>query len=473
MSWSFFANIKKSIERAKEKEKALAKEHARAKEEARALVLAQKLAKAPPVPNKPKIVVPPPPPPPWSMNINAGDEFQAVPPLPPHRVNADTNTLSVGNVVPKLSILMGKYVAKSSSESIVRGSSLRAIMAFDNNNKTLWRTAGCCGSGYQRDPYNWGKYIGGGKADNYFKTATITGQQIEGEWIEIKLPYKLQATRYTLLTATDCCPRRFPTKFTLLGSNDGRDWTVLDKRDIDVNPQGKYNVNVPVKFNISTVVQLFNTFRIVFEGSSYEKDNNVMAISGIQIYGLYPTINISGQVENKNTPRNTNNIRPYNNKSIMKKKEGFSPTMQSEEQLINDLNDFNAKYATYVNCKTNTPTACTQQETILKSAYDKIVTFGNNNTVSGGSLYGVSSSLANVNDIVTNTVADASFNDIKTKHKHITQMRSELDAKLKELYVTDDSLAYEQQRIFDGTIYTSLIWTVLATTTLFYVFKKI
>ena len=52
-------------------------------------------------------------------------------------------------------------------------------------------------------------------------------------------------------------------------------------------------------------------------------------------------------------------------------------------------------------------------------------------------------------------------------------MRSELDAKLKELYVTDDSLAYEQQRIFDGTIYTSLIWTVLATTTLFYVFKKI
>jgi hypothetical protein len=258
----------------------------------------------------------------------------------------------------------------------------------------------------------------------------------------------------------------------LLGSNDGRDWTVLDKRDIDVNPQGKYNVNVPVKFNIPTVVQLFNTFRIVFEGSSYEKDNNVMAISGIQIYGLYPTINISGQVENKNAPRNMNNIRPYN-KSIMKKKEGFSSTMQSEEQLINDLNDFNAKYATYVNCKTNTPNACTQQETILNSAYDKIVTFGNNNTVSGGSLYGVSSSLANVNDIVTNTAADASFNDIKTKHKHITQMRSELDAKLKELYVTDDSLAYEQHRIFDGTIYTSLIWTVLATTTLFYVFKKI
>ena len=171
-------------------------------------------------------------------------------------------------------------------------------------------------------------------------------------------------------------------------------------------------------------------------------------------------------MENKIAHSNMNNIHPYINKSIMNKMEGFASTMQSEEQLLNDLNDFNAKYAIYVNCNTNTPNACTQQKNILISAYDKIVT-------SSGSLQAVSSSLANVNAGVTNTVADASFNDIKAKHKHITQMRGELDAKLKELYVTDDSLAYEQQRMFDGTIYTSLIWTVLATTTLFYVFKKI
>ena len=471
MSLSFFANIKKAAEQAKAKEKALAKEHAVAKEQAQTLAKvkmlaqAQTLAKANPIINKPKIV-PPPPQPPWYMNVNSGEEFQAVPPLPPHTVNADNNTLSVSNVATELSILMGKYVAKASSESIVRGSSLRAIMAFDNNEKTLWRTAGCCGNGYQRDPYNWGKYVGGGKPNNYFKTATITGEQIDGEWIEIKIPYKLQATRYTLLTATDCCPNRFPTKFTLLGANDGSVWTVLDKRDIDVNPSGKYNVNEPIKFNISAKVNQFNTFRIVFEGSSHEKDNKVMAISGIQIYGLYPTINISGQVENKIAHSNMNNIQPYINKSIMQKTEGFASTMQSEEQLLNDLNEFNAKYAIYVNCNANTPNACAQQKTILNSAYDKIVK-------SSGSLQAVSSSLANVNDFVTNTVADASFNDINAKHKRITQLRGELDAKLKELYVTDDSLAYEQQRMFDGTIYTSLIWTVLATTTLFYVFKKI
>ena len=440
---------------------------ASAKEQAQALAIANEKALA--LANEKALALAPPPPPPWYMNINAGDEFQAVPPLPPHTANADNNTLSVSNVASEVSILTGNYEAKASSESIVRGSSLRAIMAFDDNKKTLWRTAGCCGNGYQRDPYNWGKYVGGGKPNNYFKTATITGEQIDGEWIEIKLPYKLQVTRYTLLTATDCCPHRFPTKFTLLGANDASDstgWAVLDKRDIDVNPNGKYNVNEPIKFKISAKVHQFNTFRIVFEGSSHEKDNKVMAISGIQMYGLYPTINISGQLENKNAYSNMNNIHPYSNKSIMNKQEGFSSTMQSEEQLLNDLNDFNAKYAIYVNCNTNTPNTCAQQKNILISAYDKIVK-------SSGSFQSVYSSLNAVNAGVTNTAADASFNDINAKHKQITQLRGELDAKLKELYVTDDSLAYEQQRMFDGTIYTSLIWTVLATTTLFYVFKKI
>jgi len=52
-------------------------------------------------------------------------------------------------------------------------------------------------------------------------------------------------------------------------------------------------------------------------------------------------------------------------------------------------------------------------------------------------------------------------------------MRNELDEKLKELHVTEGSLAYEQKRIFDGTAYTGLIWTILATSTLFYVFKRL
>ena len=155
--------------------------------------------------------------------------------------------------------------------------------------------------------------------------------------------------------------------------------------------------------------------------------------------------------------------------------EGLS-AMQNEQQLLNDLNEFNAKYARYVACSdsilnANNKLNCTNIELNQKTvtdAYDKI-----GGGSASGSLYAVKNSISNANDYVTNDVADSVFNDITAKHKNIMQLRGELDAKLKELHVTEDSLAYEQKRIFDGTIYTSLIWTVLATTTLFYVFKKL
>ena len=176
-------------------------------------------------------------------------------------------------------------------------------------------------------------------------------------------------------------------------------------------------------------------------------------------------INIAGQPDNFQTYSNNN----------MHISEGLS-IMQNEQQLLNDLNEFNAKYARYVACSNNILNAnnklnCTDIELNKKTvtdAYDKIA-----GDAASGSLYAVKNSIADTNDFVTNDVANATFNDISAKHKNIMQLRGELDEKLKELYVTEGSLAYEQKRMFDGTLYTSLIWTVLATTTLFYVFKKL
>ena len=194
------------------------------------------------------------------------------------------------------------------------------------------------------------------------------------------------------------------------------------------------------------------------------RTNILMNISEMQIYG-YTKINLAGQPDNFQTYSNNN----------MHISEGLS-TMQNEQQLLNDLNEFNAKYARYVACSdgilnANNKLKCTDIELNKKTvtdAYDKIA-----GDAASGSLYAVKNSISDSTDFVTNDVADASFNDISAKHKNIMQLRGELDEKLKELYVTEDSLAYEQKRMFDGTVYTSLIWTVLATTTLFYVFKKL
>jgi hypothetical protein len=376
-------------------------------------------------------------------NANKYIEFRALPPNAPYKVIYNENKMIVHDNTNPYSIINGEYVAKSSSDT-------KAIRVFDNKKYSEWHR-----NGNKKERHT---------IVQRFITTTITGEQIEGDWIEIQMPYKLNVTRYTILTPKRGSTNIFPKKFTLLGSNDGIRWTILDKQDIPGNPQEKYNIYKPVEFIISNYVPQVTTFRIVFERPLHGRNNNLMNISEIQIYG-YTRINLAGQPDNFQTYSNNN----------MHISEGLS-VMQNEQQLLNDLNEFNTKYARYVACSDNILNAnnklkCTDIELNKKTvtdAYDKIV----GDSVSG-SLYAVKDGISDANDYITNDVADATFDDITAKHNNIMQLRGELDAKLKELYVTEDSLAYEQKRIFDGTVYTSLIWTVLATTTLFYVFKKL
>jgi hypothetical protein len=146
----------------------------------------------------------------------------------------------------------------------------------------------------------------------------------------------------------------------------------------------------------------------------------------------------------------------------------------NEAQLLNDLNDFNSKYAKYVYCTDTTITddakklfGCSISDSSnneVNTAYDMVIQDISSSELLISNLPGV---------LQTNQVADASFNEIKQKHLDVDKLRHELEAKLKELHATDDTLAYEQKRIYDRTMYTSLLWTVLATTTLFYVFKNL
>ena len=380
-------------------------------------------------------------------NANKYIEFRALPPTAPYKVIYNENKMIVHDNTNPYSIINGEYLAKSSSDT-------KAIRVFDNKKYSEWPR-----SSRKKEQHNQSQ-----RFTPTPTTTTISGQQIHGEWIEIQIPYKLNVTRYTILTPKRGSTNIFPKKFTLLGSNDGIRWTILDKQDIPGNPQEKYNIYKPVEFIISNYVPQVTTFRIVFERPLHGRNNNLMNISEIQIYG-YTRINLAGQPDNFQTYSNNN----------MHISEGLS-VMQNEQQLLNDLNEFNTKYARYVACSDNLLNAnnklkCTDIELNKKTvtdAYDKIV-----GDSASGSLYAVKDGISDANDYITNDVADATFDDITAKHNNIMQLRGELDAKLKELYVTEDSLAYEQKRIFDGTVYTSLIWTVLATTTLFYVFKKL
>jgi hypothetical protein len=63
------------------------------------------------------------------------------------------------------------------------------------------------------------------------------------------------------------------------------------------------------------------------------------------------------------------------------------------------------------------------------------------------------------------------YKSIMTKYKENLNMRSLLDQKLDNIYSNESGYG-NSKRYLDSTIYTSVLWTVLATTFIFYIFKK-
>jgi hypothetical protein len=65
------------------------------------------------------------------------------------------------------------------------------------------------------------------------------------------------------------------------------------------------------------------------------------------------------------------------------------------------------------------------------------------------------------------------YNNIMNSYSGVVNQRTSLDAKLQELYGAPGSIndIYSQQ--YDTTMYMSIVWTVLATSLLYFVFIKL
>ena len=70
---------------------------------------------------------------------------------------------------------------------------------------------------------------------------------------------------------------------------------------------------------------------------------------------------------------------------------------------------------------------------------------------------------------------DNLFNNIVNKYKiGVVNKRTELDAKLKELNKTGDSVYNTNEKpLYDATIFSGILWTILASSVLFYTFTKL
>lgn len=65
---------------------------------------------------------------------------------------------------------------------------------------------------------------------------------------------------------------------------------------------------------------------------------------------------------------------------------------------------------------------------------------------------------------------DAKMDD---KFEQIQKLRSELDNKLRELYYTETSILSDSKMEFDTAVYSGVLWTILATCTVYYIFVKL
>ncbi len=160
-------------------------------------------------------------------------------------LTADSTTIT--NQVGDNNYRNGLYLTSVSS---ISGSSF-AYKGFDNTASTFWDSKSD-GSGYGQTPYSGGNYRGGIGYGNYASTTVELYGNKDGEWIQIRLPYSLFLTSYSIANRSGSWTGRFSKKFYVTGSNDGLLWYMIDNKVLTSNPDAG-NGNI-VNFTVTTPI---------------------------------------------------------------------------------------------------------------------------------------------------------------------------------------------------------------------------
>lgn len=118
--------------------------------------------------------------------------------------------------------------------------------------------------------------------------------------------------------------------------------------------------------------------------------------------------------------------------------------------VINDVNKFQQEYNKYIK---NGYNDFSVQFTKLTDSYTKVITDIN---------------------LKDNVVIDGSHNYIMDNYRNNVQQRKDLDDKLKEVYKTKDSLYNsEYKTVYDATMLSGVLLTILASSLLYYSFSQL
>ena len=305
---------------------------------------------------------------------------------------------------------------------------------------------------------NDGNYIG----DN--KTILTNNSTINGEWIEVEIPKTLVVKKYELLPGkrdgtNEFTP--FPKDFYMVGSNDTNKWEIIDSH---FNYTPVYNVdNSPIVFTIDNkkkykyvrlVISALNSAITGFHGIG-AASISVLNITGKRCY----TINSSCET-----------FQSYSNKNNMSKIEGLT-MMEENIDVLADLKGFNQKYQKYVKCTDITlpemaKSACTTEDTNIQTVNDAYNTLMDN-----GSIKKLRN--APLTNYISVEESKKNHNSIVKIHNEIIPLRKELDAKMNQLLDSENNVHDDYKKKYDNTMYSSLVLSVVLTSSLFFIFKKL
>ena len=160
----------------------------------------------------------------------------------------------------------------------------------------------------------------------------------------------------------------------------------------------------------------------------------------------------------------SNNIQTQ----IQNEIEARNKIMSADIKLMNDLNDFNKKYAKYINCNgSTTSSSCNPSDKNISTILNAQTT--------------VNADLDSINKLISGykkTIINPSV--YENKHKQIIRnsndsnmLRRELDDKLKEVYKLNNTSTADSVIQHDSVMYKGIFFTILVTSVIYLTFTKL
>ena len=135
-----------------------------------------------------------------------------------------------------------------------------------------------------------------------------------------------------------------------------------------------------------------------------------------------------------------------------------------EKELIEKINNFNTIYYEYVrclsggsNCTVGTPMT---EENVISASH-----------IVNEKAKELKTKYESQTNYTTDTIFKSTHESIMNKAKQIDELRRAIDTKM-ETILKNKNPPNELTRQYDSTVYTGIVWSILATSVLFYIFTE-